>query len=79
MQQVYLNHFRILDAANDPQAVDFLKKAHQTMNERARRIPDEDNRQIYLSQVKVNQEIHQAMQEIKRRSQKRKIELVHKA
>ena len=79
MQQVYLNHFRVLDAANDPQAIDFLKKAHQTMTERARRIPDEDNRQIYLSQVKVNQEIRQAMQEIERRSQKRKIELVHKA
>ena len=62
VQQIYLNHYRVLTARQDPAAPEFLQRACDTMMSRASRIEDEDKRQIYLKQVKVNQDINACLQ-----------------
>ncbi len=57
VQQIYLNHARVLAASKDPAAKDYLDKAASIMQTQAERIEDPPARQVYLSQVKVNQEI----------------------
>jgi tetratricopeptide (TPR) repeat protein len=57
VQQVYLNHYRVLAARQDPTARRFLQQAHDAMMDQAGRIGDEDKRRTFLTQVKVNRAI----------------------
>lgn len=57
VQQIYLNHYRVLSALNDLSAGEYLQEAQDTMVKRANRIEDDEQRRIYLEGVKVNQEI----------------------
>lgn len=57
VQQIYLNHARVLAARNDPSANEYLQKARETMMERAGRLENDEQRRIYLEQAKVNQDI----------------------
>ena len=57
IQQIYLDHARVLAARNDPQAAEYLQRAYDTMIERAHRLEDPEQQRIYLEQVRVNQEI----------------------
>lgn len=63
VQQVYFNHFRVLDALKDPSAAEFLQAAHETMMAQAEAIIDRRKRQVFLNQVRVNQEIEAALRE----------------
>jgi len=63
VQQIYLNHYRVLAASRSPAAADYLQKAHETMIGRAQFMEDEETRRIYLEQVKVNREITALLQE----------------
>jgi tetratricopeptide (TPR) repeat protein len=62
VQQIYLNHYRVLAVSKSPNAEKFLQKAHETMISRAKCIENEETRRIYLEQVKVNQEITALLQ-----------------
>ena len=57
VQQIYLNHFRILAAQHDPSAGDFLQKAYDAMMSQAKRIGNREKRQAFLDKVKANREI----------------------
>ncbi len=57
VQQIYLNHFRVLAAQNDPAASEFLQKAYEAMISQADRVGDQEERQALLDKVKVNREI----------------------
>lgn len=57
VQEILFNHFRVLNAHQDSQTQKFLQKAYDAMRDQARRISDTHERQIFLSQVRVNQEI----------------------
>jgi tetratricopeptide (TPR) repeat protein len=61
-QQIYLNHFRVLAARQDPSARDFLQEAHNVMARQAGCISDAEKRQKFLEKVKVNREIVAAME-----------------
>jgi class 3 adenylate cyclase/tetratricopeptide (TPR) repeat protein len=57
VQQIYLNHFRVLVAQSVPSAGDFLQKAYDAMMSQAKHVSDREKRQAFLDKVKVNQEI----------------------
>ena len=60
MQQVYLNHCLIMNAAGDTEAArSALDAAHRAMMEQAERIGGDEQRARFLAQVKVNREIQQ--------------------
>jgi tetratricopeptide (TPR) repeat protein len=56
-QQVYFNHFRVLRAAESPQAAVFYQRATAEMQLQAARIEHHDLREDFLNKVRVNQEI----------------------
>ncbi len=56
-QEVYLNHYRVLAALDDPAAEDFLRQAHGAMMKRANLITDEEERQIFLERSRFNREM----------------------
>jgi len=62
VQQIYLNHYRVLTALKALEAGNYLQQAYNTMVSRANCILDEGARQTYLQGVKVNQEISQEWQ-----------------
>jgi predicted ATPase/class 3 adenylate cyclase len=57
VQQIYLNHYRVLAAQGDPTAGDYWQKAHAAMMEQAQRLPEGEKRQAFLEKVQANQEI----------------------
>jgi hypothetical protein len=57
VQQIYLNHFRVLVAQCTPSAGDFLQKAYDAMMSQANHVSYQEKRQAFLDKVKVNQEI----------------------
>jgi class 3 adenylate cyclase/predicted ATPase len=57
VQQVYLNHYRVLKAQGSKSAKKFLKQADATMQQQASAISDEKRRTSFLKNVKVNQAI----------------------
>jgi class 3 adenylate cyclase/predicted ATPase len=57
VQQIYLNHFRVLVAQCDPSAGEFLQRAYDAMMCQANHVSDQEKRQAFLDKVKVNQEI----------------------
>ena len=59
VQQFYLNHYYILQALDDPKAVEFLQRAYQAMQSQAEKIADAEERQVFLANVRVNQEIQE--------------------
>jgi class 3 adenylate cyclase/tetratricopeptide (TPR) repeat protein len=62
VQQVYLNHYRVLAARQDPSAQNLLQQAHNAMMEQAARISDAQMRQVFLDEVRTNQQIRAAME-----------------
>ncbi|MBN1147161.1 MAG: AAA family ATPase [Anaerolineales bacterium] len=62
VQQIYLNHHRVLAASENPAAAGYLQKAYETMMNRAKRIENEETRRSYLEQVRVNREIAALLQ-----------------
>jgi class 3 adenylate cyclase/tetratricopeptide (TPR) repeat protein len=56
-QQMYVNHFRVLAAANDPKASDYLQLAYDEIMKQGGKIKDDDKRQRFLAKSKINQEI----------------------
>ncbi|MBN1484882.1 MAG: tetratricopeptide repeat protein, partial [Chloroflexia bacterium] len=63
VQQVYLNHYRVLAALEDEAAGQFREMAYEAMMNQAYRIADEQERQIFLENVRVNQEIQALCQQ----------------
>jgi tetratricopeptide (TPR) repeat protein len=61
VQQIYLNHYRVLKAQDDPAAGEALKQAQTAMLAQAEQISDRVKRQGFLEKVKVNQEITAAL------------------
>lgn len=61
IQQIYLNHYRVLKAQNDPAACNTLQQAQEAMLSQAEQITDPSKRQGFLENVKVNQEIAAAL------------------
>jgi tetratricopeptide (TPR) repeat protein len=55
--QILFNHFRTLAAQQDATARDLLKQTYDLMHSQANRISDPADRQVYLEQLKLNQEI----------------------
>ena len=64
VQQIYLNHYRVLNAHKDPAAREYLHKAYDTMIKRAQQLQGEDQRSIYLGRVRVNREIQALVQDL---------------
>jgi hypothetical protein len=62
VQQIYLNHYRVLFAANDPMMQDSLDQAYAIVMDQAGRIADEERRLPFLENVKANQEIEARVQ-----------------
>lgn len=63
-QRIYLNHYDVLAARDDPDAADFLKQAYDAMMGQAERLADSQDRQVFLEQVRVNREIQAKMQQV---------------
>jgi tetratricopeptide (TPR) repeat protein len=64
VQQVYLNHYLIMNVAGDTRAAQSaLDAAYKVMMEQAERIGDQEERARFLAQVKVNREIQAVMVE----------------
>jgi class 3 adenylate cyclase/tetratricopeptide (TPR) repeat protein len=69
VQQIYLNHYHVLRAVEATGSTDafeaeaFLQKAYAAMMDQADRIADEQERQVFLENVRVNQEINTLWQE----------------
>ncbi len=59
-EEVYFNHFRILQAAGQPQAAQALQKAEKLVHEKAEKISDPALCQGYLEQVPLNRQILRA-------------------
>lgn len=59
VQQIYLNHYLVLQAQGDPGALFALKQAQQVVQTQAERIADAELRQAFLENVSVNREIAQ--------------------
>jgi len=57
VQQIYLNHYRVLRAAGDPGAADALRQAHDAVSRQADAITDPAMRAGFLQKVRVNREI----------------------
>ncbi|MCI0394050.1 MAG: tetratricopeptide repeat protein [Chloroflexi bacterium] len=57
VQQIYFNHYRVLQALGDPAAAGALAQARQAMQQQAEAIADPEKRQTFLEKVKVNREI----------------------
>jgi class 3 adenylate cyclase/tetratricopeptide (TPR) repeat protein len=57
VQQVYLNHYRVLAALGDAEAESSLRRAHEAMMAQAERIADPERRERFLSDVVANREI----------------------
>lgn len=57
VQQVYLNHYRVLQACGDSSCAEYLQKAQMAMMQQAEAITDVQTRETFLQKVKVNQEI----------------------
>ncbi len=55
--QILFNHFKILAAQQDTSACDLLKQTYAMMHAQADLISDPADRQVYLEQHKLNQEI----------------------
>ncbi|HNT78623.1 MAG TPA: tetratricopeptide repeat protein [Anaerolineae bacterium] len=64
-QRIYLNHYYVLAARDDPDAADFLKQAHDVMMSEAERLAEPQDRKIFLEQLRVNREIQTEMQQVK--------------
>lgn len=56
-QQIYLNHFRVLAAQEDPRASEYLQLAYDEILKQANQITDLDQRQHFLRASTINQEI----------------------
>lgn len=56
-ERIYLAVYRVLQASNDPRAVDVLRQAQAFLQERAARLPDAAMRQRYLEATGHRQEI----------------------
>ena len=63
LPQIYLNHYRVLQAAGDTTAVSYLHKAHEAMTQQAKQIEDAETRETFLEKARVNQEIRKARSE----------------
>jgi class 3 adenylate cyclase/tetratricopeptide (TPR) repeat protein len=61
VQQVYYNHFRVLAARQDSSAQSLLQQAHSAMMEQAARISDAHMREVFMDEVRANQQIRAAM------------------
>jgi class 3 adenylate cyclase/predicted ATPase len=61
VQRIYLNHFRVLYELNPSEARASLERAYDEMMSQARRLADEHERETFLRQVKVNQQIQALM------------------
>jgi tetratricopeptide (TPR) repeat protein len=57
VQQIYLNHYRVLSALKDPSAGEFLQQANDAMLNQAMAINDPIKRKIFLEKVRVNRAI----------------------
>jgi hypothetical protein len=57
VQQIYLNHYLILNAVDNPAAGDYLQQAYDAMMNQAMAINDPAKRKIFLEKVRVNQAI----------------------
>jgi class 3 adenylate cyclase len=57
VQQIYLNHYRVLAAQGDETAVEYLQHACTAMMQQAELIDDPAVRQTFLDKVNVNREI----------------------
>jgi tetratricopeptide (TPR) repeat protein len=57
VQQIYLNHYRVLAALADPEAGGFWQKAHDAMMAQAACLPEGEGRQAFLEKVRANRQI----------------------
>ena len=57
VQQIYLNHYLVLTALNDPAAGDYLQQAYDAMMTQAAAINDPAKRKIFLEKVRANRAI----------------------
>jgi tetratricopeptide (TPR) repeat protein len=57
-QKIALNHAIILSALEAPEADTFLQQAHDEMQSQANHLTRDEDRAVFLEQVKVNQEIN---------------------
>jgi len=62
VQQITFNHYRILKVIPDPEADNFLQRAHQTMLAQANLITDPKQREDFMKEVVVNQQIAAAVE-----------------
>jgi len=62
-QAIYFNHYRMLAASEDPKAGEYLQQAQAAVQEQAGRIEDQDEREMFLTQVPVNMAIGKASKE----------------
>lgn len=62
VQQIYLNHYRVLKALNELSAADVLRQADKAVLEQASAIADPDKREVFLTKVRVNREIRAEME-----------------
>ena len=64
VQQIYLNHYYVLEANQRTDAETFLQKAYDAMMNQVNRLVNAEEQQIFLEKVKANQEINALMKEI---------------
>jgi tetratricopeptide (TPR) repeat protein len=60
VQRLYWNHYRVLDALDEPEAEEYLSRAYDAVTEGAERIDDEALRRSFLENVEVNRRIREA-------------------
>jgi tetratricopeptide (TPR) repeat protein len=63
VQQVCLNHYKVLAACNEPGADVYLRQAHEIVLNQANQISDGALRKIFLENVRSNQEIHKLVEQ----------------
>jgi tetratricopeptide (TPR) repeat protein len=56
-QSIYFNHYRVLQAQCDPQAGAWKERASATVTQQADRIQEAGLKQVFLEQVRINQQI----------------------
>ena len=64
VQQIYLNHYYVLAACQEPAANNWLQKAYAAMMSQASHIPEGEKRKAFLDKVSVNQAINACIRNV---------------
>jgi tetratricopeptide (TPR) repeat protein len=62
--RVYLTCYQVLQACNDPRAAAILTKAHDVLQEQAKKIDDDQSRRSFLENITIHREIVAAYREL---------------